>query len=441
MTSNNTVSYSASSVSFIAASSKMSSAEEEVFANIGKLTFDQLVEVYEQLGLPKLQDVQKTKAVVLKLIRKFLTSDALEASEDKGVAHFLWIQTFMASSLTPEVKTEPSLATSVVASATQPSVTTTTTSVSTGTIMTTVSNSGQSLLNKPPSSETVAPSKVSLPSASVDLADLKKALKKDFKIQGSIGIPGSKGTLTFSSIAFKINNGVKKGYTEEEIIEEVVRVISPDIALRGLLEGKVDLTLPRLKKVLRTHYEEAGATSLYSQLTKLSQGNDQRPQDFVADLMNLSQVVIFVSSEEGSKVKYPESLVRHQLIQGIVTGLRNVNIRNDIKPILSANPDMEDEDILEHLNQAISDEKERKVKMKEMDTGPSKKTSAAANKVESHDAQTERNEKKDHNPIIKELREMREAQVKEIGSLKGEIRRLEQRVESGQSVARPKEVI
>ena len=161
-----------------------------------------------------------------------------------------------------------------------------------------------------------------------------------------------------------------------------MRVISPDISLRGLLEGKIGLTLPKLKKMLRAHYEEAGATSLYNQLTKLSQGNDQRPQDFVADLMNLSQVVIFVSSEEGSKVSYPESLVRHQMIQGIVTGLRNVNIRNDIKPILSANPDMEDEDILEHLNQAISDEKERKVKMKEADTAPSKKTTAAANKVD-----------------------------------------------------------
>ena len=133
-------------------------------------------------------------------------------------------------------------------------------------------------------------------------------------------------------------------------------------------------------------------------------------------------------------MSYPESLVRHQMIQGIVTGLRNVNIRNDIKPILSANPDMEDEDILEHLNQAISDEKERKVKMKEADTAPPKKTTAAANKVE----QAEKIEKKDHNPIIKELREMREAQVKEIGALKGEIQRLEQRVDSGQAVPRQK---
>ena len=45
MKSNHKVSYIASSVAFVSASAKMSSAEEEVFANIGKLTLEQLVEV------------------------------------------------------------------------------------------------------------------------------------------------------------------------------------------------------------------------------------------------------------------------------------------------------------------------------------------------------------------------------------------------------------
>lgn len=438
MKSNHKVSYIASSVAFVSASAKMSSAEEEVFANIGKLTLEQLVQVYVQLGLPDLQDDQKTKGVVLKLIRRFLSSDTVEISDDKGLAHFMWIQTFMESANIVDVKTEPTEHAPIATSVTPTSGTPAPISVATAAITTTVPNAGQGLLMSNAPAATLAPSRVSLPTASVDLADLKKALKKDFKIQGSIGIPGSKGTLTFSSIAFKINNGVKKGYTEEEIIEEVVRVISPDISLRGLLEGRVGMTLPILKKMLRSHYEEAGATSLYNQLTQLSQGNDQRPQDFVVDLMNLSQVVLFVSSEEGSKVSYPESLVRHQLMQGIVTGLRNVNIRNDIKPVLTANPGMEDEDILQLLNQAISDEKERKARMKETVIVPPKKASAAANQVNSHDAPVERSEKKDHNPILKELREMREAQVKEIGALKGDIQRLEQRYDSGQAVNRPK---
>ena len=51
MNSNHKVSYIASSVSFVSTSAKMSSVEEEVFDNIGKLTLDQLMEVYGQLGI------------------------------------------------------------------------------------------------------------------------------------------------------------------------------------------------------------------------------------------------------------------------------------------------------------------------------------------------------------------------------------------------------
>ena len=188
MNSNHKVSYIASSVSFVSASAKMSSVEDEVFDNIGKLTFEQLVEVYGQLGLPDLPDDQKTKAVVLKLIRRFLSSEDLEKTDDKGVAHFLWIQTFMDSVLTPGVKTEASEEVDSVTntSSATTSATSAIMSVSTGNITTTVQNLGQGLLkSKPPPGETVAPSKISIPSASVDLADLQKALKKilRFKVQ------------------------------------------------------------------------------------------------------------------------------------------------------------------------------------------------------------------------------------------------------------------
>ena len=56
----------------MSASAKMSgSAEEEVYANLGKLTVDQLLEVYAQLGLPTLDDHQKARDGVLKLIGDF----------------------------------------------------------------------------------------------------------------------------------------------------------------------------------------------------------------------------------------------------------------------------------------------------------------------------------------------------------------------------------
>ena len=40
---------------------------------------------------------------------------------------------------------------------------------------------------------------------------------KDFKISGSIGSEGQKDKLTYSSLAYQINNGVKKGFSETDV--------------------------------------------------------------------------------------------------------------------------------------------------------------------------------------------------------------------------------
>ena len=56
--------------------------------------------------------------------------------------------------------------------------------------------------------------------------------KKDLKISGSIGLPGQKDKITFSSLAYQIENALKKGYEDSEICEAVVRSISPDLQLR-----------------------------------------------------------------------------------------------------------------------------------------------------------------------------------------------------------------
>lgn len=42
--------------------------------------------------------------------------------------------------------------------------------------------------------------------------------------------------------------------------------------LRNYLEGKADLTLPTLRRILRCHYQEKSATDLYKQLSSEVQG-------------------------------------------------------------------------------------------------------------------------------------------------------------------------
>jgi len=70
---------------------------------------------------------------------------------------------------------------------------------------------------------------------------------KDFKISGQIGELGQKDKLTFSSLARQIEHGLSKGFPELEIVDAVVRAISPGMQLRSYLEGKTNLNLPTLR--------------------------------------------------------------------------------------------------------------------------------------------------------------------------------------------------
>lgn len=113
--------------------------------------------------------------------------------------------------------------------------------------------------------------------------------QKDFKIAGQIGEPGQKDKPTFSSLARQIEHGLSKGFPELEIVDAVIRAISPGMQLRSYLEGKTNLTLPTLRRILRCHYQEKSATDLYEQLTSEVQGIKETPQNFLIRTFDLRQ--------------------------------------------------------------------------------------------------------------------------------------------------------
>ena len=86
--------------------------------------------------------------------------------------------------------------------------------------------------------------------------------RKEFNISGQIGEPGQKEKQIFSSLTHQIENGLSRGYPEVEIGDAVVRAISPGSQLRSYLEGKPQLTLPTLRCILRSHFQEKSTTEL-----------------------------------------------------------------------------------------------------------------------------------------------------------------------------------
>ena len=108
-----------------------------------------------------------------------------------------------------------------------------------------------------------------------------------------------KDRLTFSSLVFQIQNGKKKGYSETEICDAVVKSIVPDLSLRTYLEGKSDLTLVSMSKMLRSHFGEPNATTTsFTKLRNAKQTQDESAQEFVIRLMALCQNILFVSNED-----------------------------------------------------------------------------------------------------------------------------------------------
>ena len=399
----------------------MATPEDEVFSSLGLLRLDELLNIYGDLGLPDItDDGDRNVAVVRKRIMKFLTSDAVEKSDDQGLAHFLRIKTYLDTqdikvSRTDEVPVVPKGVAAV------PAV---------------VDNGTESVVKKEPDELTTV-STVSEKTSVVsrpELAELTKYLKKEFKIKGTIRMPDQKDCIKFSALAREINNGLRKKYSEEDIIEEVIRITSPDISLRGLLEGKLDLTLAKLRKLLRVHFHEQGASKLFTELTNAVQTGSQGATEFATDLINLSQRILFVSKEADSEVQFNEGAVKTQLVRSLLSGLRNNNIRNELKPLLTIETD--DVDILQLLDKAVTTEEERQAKW---GTGKS----VAINRVESDvsdiagscskcagcqshgrvenqaspvnhgnpsGAKQKNPPRNDHNPIINKLNEMAEAQ-------------------------------
>ena len=75
----------------------------------------------------------------------------------------------------------------------------------------------------------------------------------------------------------------------------MMRIITPDLSLRTFLEGKSDLTFVSMSKILRPHFGELNATTLYTKLSNPKQTQNESAREFVIRLMALRHKILFES--------------------------------------------------------------------------------------------------------------------------------------------------
>lgn len=264
----------------------------------------------------------------------------------------------------------------------------------------------------------------------VPLPHHNKPWHKDFKISGQIGEPGQKDRLNFSSLARQIESGLSRGYSELEIIDAVIRAIVPGLQLRSYLEGKENLTLPTLRRILRSHYQEKSATELYKQLTSEVQSSKETPQNFLIRAMDLRQKILFASQEVESSLKYDPALVQSLFMHTVLTGLHNDNIKSDLQPYL-LQTSTSDELLLERVNIACANEKERQEKKRH--AAPPRATNI--NTVQSCETTVEKKSATQPSPpmlspdLLSELKEIRSDMVL-LKDLRAEVSQIRESIQS-----------
>ena len=186
--------------------------------------------------------------------------------------------------------------------------------------------------------------------------------RREFKIMGQSGEVGQREKLSYVSLIRQIEVGLDRGYSEGEVVNAIIYSISPGLQIRSYLEGSGQISLARLRKILRSHYKEGSATDLYQELLTMSQEPKEDPVNFLIRAMDCRKKIIFACREESENdLWYSSNLVTGLFRRSMETGLLSDAIRGRIKPYLQ-NSRVDDEELINQMQLAVLAESERKKK-------------------------------------------------------------------------------
>ena len=237
---------------------------------------------------------------------------------------------------------------------------------------------------------------------------------KDFKISGCIGGSGEKDKLSYTSLAYQIQNGRKAGYSDDEICAGVIKSIAPGNHLRSYLESKSSLNVPLIIQIMRSHFCEKDSSSKFTEMSNSVQSVNESTYEFVVKLMSKREKVLILAKEEDCP--YDETLVQRIFLHAISTGIRNNNIRNDFRHVLQ-NINISDEHLLQYVSEAVVNNSERNEKLAQS------KKDLRINQIN-----TDQNQ---DNPLLTELRKIQSERSNQLAAFRSEILQIKQAVSHG----------
>ena len=185
---------------------------------------------------------------------------------------------------------------------------------------------------------------------------------REFKISGTIN-GGKPGTLSYLSLSCQLKQA-EKNYPYPEIIAAVIKALPAGASFRDLLESKDKLNKTEFTKLLRSHFKEKDSSSVLQELLNCHQKPGQDAHAFCCHAMSLRDRIKVLSEEEGAP--WDPVQLRSRFYHTVFTGLKQNSIRMELQTILKEGV-MGDADFLAEVSVAEANETERlgKVKVKE----------------------------------------------------------------------------
>ena len=257
---------------------------------------------------------------------------------------------------------------------------------------------------------------------------------KDLKISGTIGNMGEKDKLSFSSLWYQVENAKKMKYPEHVICAAVIKAISPGNHLRTYLESTPNMTLDGMLDFLRSHFRERDSASVFTDLQNAAQWGTETAMEFIVRLMCLRQKVLTLSTQEGCA--YDKNMLSKHFFKKMFIGLRNENIRAEIRDKCKDDFTISDDKLLKLASDAVANEMERKEKL----AAVKKPAVNAIEKFENENsgkAQFENIEslgnKKKENPFVK-IEELRISQEKAMEMMRAELSEIKNVIKTSSSL-------
>ena len=195
--------------------------------------------------------------------------------------------------------------------------------------------------------------------ASTTASELKVSKFTPLKINGTIGTKA--GCMSYTDLNFQISNAQKQGYNDEQISGAVIKAMSTNNNLRTYFESVPDVKLEEMMEILRPYFEQKNSAALFADLCNAAQANEQNCMDFVVGLLGLKLRILDLSTEEG--VPMDNKRLVGQFQKSLFTGIRNTNIRTDIREFCRGNPKATDQQLIKVVAEAMAIERDRAQKM------------------------------------------------------------------------------